>query len=252
MPAPPSASSPRDRVFAEPLAKGIPFAFGAEVAGVFDDMANRSIPLYSATQARTVSLLMAHVPAGGQVVDLGCSTGTLFHELLATPASAAQTWELVGVDASAPMLEQARAKVGAAATWVHTRVEELDWPTLRPAAIVANWTLQFVPAEHREAALAAMRAAAVTGCILVLSEKLQPVEWAAEWVRRDYYESKRSSGYSELEIAQKEQALQGILLPWTLEQWQYALRETGWGEAILLSSWAPFATLVCRAGSDEC
>ncbi len=242
----------RDRVFAEPLIEGVPFAFGAEVAAVFDDMANRSIPLYQATIARTVSLLTAHLSAGAQVVDLGCSTGTLFGELLGTGMTDVRTWELVGVDASEPMLQQARSRVGDLAIWLHKRVEELDWSTLKPAAIVANWTLQFVPPQHRARALAAMRESAAAGCIFVLSEKLQPVEWAAEWVRRDYYESKRASGYSELEIAQKEKALQGILVPWTLEQWQSALRETGWGEATLLSSWAPFATLVCRAQGAEC
>ena len=233
-----------DRLFSQPLAAGASFQFDRDVADVFDNMANRSIPLYAATQDRTVSLLRHGVGQGGTIADVGCSTGELFHRLIAAWPQCSCT--LVGIDASAPMLEQATAKVGSRATWLHTPVEEVDWAALAPAAIVANWTLQFVPPIGRVPLLAEMRRASPPDGLLILSEKLAPEPALHDWVTRDYHASKMAAGYTEEEIQNKARALDGVLIPWTLQQWMDALRHSGWGTPTLLSAWAPFATLVCR------
>lgn len=98
----------KDKVF---VAKGKPahdFEFNAEVAGVFDDMLERSVPFYL-EQVNMLTDIASHfwIP-GTKVYDLGCSTATLLIGMRQKlPASA----RLVGYDNSAPMLDQARKKI---------------------------------------------------------------------------------------------------------------------------------------------
>lgn len=51
------------------------FTFDDNVAKVFDDMLDRSIPLYREIQRMVVELGTVFIEPGGTVYDIGCSTG---------------------------------------------------------------------------------------------------------------------------------------------------------------------------------
>ena len=57
------------------------FSFNSQVAEVFDDMLERSIPCYRQTTAMMATLLEYFCNHGDTVYDLGCSTGTTVLEL---------------------------------------------------------------------------------------------------------------------------------------------------------------------------
>jgi tRNA (cmo5U34)-methyltransferase len=66
----------RDEVFREKYNKPSDFKFSSKVAGVFDDMVNRSVPYYEEMQRMASELAADHATKDSKIYDLGCSTGT--------------------------------------------------------------------------------------------------------------------------------------------------------------------------------
>ena len=52
------------------------FEFNEQVAEVFDDMLDRSVPFYKQVIEMTAQILRRSLVEGDTVYDLGCSTGT--------------------------------------------------------------------------------------------------------------------------------------------------------------------------------
>ena len=65
-----------DEVFKDELSKPSDFKFNRQVAVVFDDMVNRSVPFYEEIQRMVAEIAADHYIEGTNVYDLGCSTGT--------------------------------------------------------------------------------------------------------------------------------------------------------------------------------
>lgn len=55
------------------------FCFDWRVAGVFDDMVDRSVPFYQEIQRMVGELAKDFVLPGSHLCDLGCATGTTLH-----------------------------------------------------------------------------------------------------------------------------------------------------------------------------
>ncbi|MFT4671001.1 MAG: tRNA (cmo5U34)-methyltransferase, partial [Pseudohongiellaceae bacterium] len=64
----------KDRIFAEQMVPG-DFAFDDKVAGVFEDMINRSVPGYSTIINMIGVLAQRYCQADSKLFDLGCSLG---------------------------------------------------------------------------------------------------------------------------------------------------------------------------------
>ena len=86
------------------------FEFNSGVAEVFDDMLERSVPLYRECQDLTVNWCKRLATPDRCVYDLGCSTGSLLL-LLAKSIPTIPRVPLIGVDNSAAMLSKAREKL---------------------------------------------------------------------------------------------------------------------------------------------
>ena len=82
------------------------FSFNEQVAAVFDDMLNRSIPCYALAIDAMAHILERRLPAGAQVYDLGCSVGTTVFSL--AKRLAAKRFCYTGIDSASPMLEKAK------------------------------------------------------------------------------------------------------------------------------------------------
>ncbi|RZK45476.1 MAG: methyltransferase domain-containing protein, partial [Pedobacter sp.] len=98
----------RDEVYREQYTKPSDFKFSSKVAGVFDDMVNRSVPYYEEMQRMTAELAADHALPGTSIYDLGCSTGTTMihmNELVD------ESIHFVGVDDSQDMLDKCRTKL---------------------------------------------------------------------------------------------------------------------------------------------
>lgn len=226
------------------------FSFDENVAEVFDDMIARSVPLYAEVQQLIPTLALLRDEPTIRVVDLGCSTGT---SLIALAQALPEVdLELIGVDNSPAMLAECERKLDRLGLNRRVSVFEADILDFEfePASIVLmNYTLQFVPIESRLGLLQRIRRSLLPGGFLVMSEK-----FVHEDVRVDqalvelYFDYKRRRGYSELEIARKRDALENVLVPFSVKENEKLLEEAGFEEFELILKWFNFGSFLAHAG----
>ncbi|MBF0255784.1 MAG: carboxy-S-adenosyl-L-methionine synthase CmoA [Gammaproteobacteria bacterium] len=228
----PNTPANPDRIYAEPLAEVSDFVFDERVAAVFPDMINRSVPGY-ATIIRMIGLLAAErVPRGGRCYDLGCSLGAA--ALAMARGGAEKTVEIVALDNSPAMIERAGQLL--AADQAGSRIQLhcaniLDFPLQPAAMVVLNFTLQFVPLQHRAELLRRIQQALLPGGLLLLSEKIAFDQAEFQQLFSDmHHQFKRDQGYSQLEISQKRSALERVLLPESLQTHRQRLLQAGFAQ----------------------
>ena len=86
-------------------------------------------------------------------------------------------------------------------------------------------TLQFVRPLNREALISSVyRGLNHNGCFLLVEKVLGEHSTFNRLFINHYYEMKRRKGYSDLEIAQKREALENVLIPHRLEENKRLLR----------------------------
>ncbi len=241
---PPSAAA--DQVFATPLEQINDFVFDETVAAVFDDMVSRSVPMYGEIQRMLAELALTFVSEGSTVYDLGCSTGTtlsLLHKALRVPA------RLVGIDNSTEMLEQCRAKLAGLRIddAIELRCGDLDEGIdVRDASVVfLVLTLMFVRPLNREKLMRQIHAGMRdNGCVLMVEKVLGNGSLFNRLFIEHYYAYKRRMGYSELEIAQKREALENVLIPYRLQENRDLLLSAGFRQVDVFFKWYNFAGFV--------
>ena len=65
----------KDNIFQKKIDKQ--FQFDENVASVFDDMLNRSVPFYNENLDLIVQIIEKYIKENEQILDLGCSTASL-------------------------------------------------------------------------------------------------------------------------------------------------------------------------------
>jgi tRNA (cmo5U34)-methyltransferase len=237
---------PQDRVFHEPLDRIADFKFNETVAAVFDDMVSRSVPLYPEIQRMLVELGAYFATENSNIYDLGCSTGTTLALLQQNLPVCAK---LHGIDSSGEMLEQCHAKLetlGLADT-IELRREDLDSavPIENASVVMLVLTLMFVRPLNRERLIADIyRGLNDNGCLLLVEKVLGEGSLFNRLFIERYYSYKRRMGYSELEIAQKREALENVLIPYRLQENRDLLLKTGFREVEVFFKWYNFAGIV--------
>ena len=98
----------KDKIFSKPIIKQ--FEFDENVASVFDDMLNRSVPFYDEVLNLTVYFALKYLKNGDIVYDLGCSTAST---LIKLAQKSSIKLKLIGVDNSNAMIKQAISKTKA-------------------------------------------------------------------------------------------------------------------------------------------
>lgn len=222
------------------------FEFDESVARVFDDMLERSIPLYRECQDMAVDWCLRLSVKGSNLYDLGCSTGALLGRLAARLPENSGI-RLIGIDNSAPMLDKARAKLQSARTTCDLVQADLDaeFELCNASVVVLNYTLQFIAPERRSLLLRRIQRGLNPGGGLILIEKViaeSPIADAA--FLEFHHRFKRDRGYSELEISRKREALEKVLTPLTLEENRNLLQQAGFGSVEIFFKWNNFAGLV--------
>jgi len=218
-----------DRVFAVPQDRSEDFSFGAATAAVFDDMVSRSVPFYREIQFMVCELAADFAVPDTNLYDLGCSTGTTF---LALDAVLDPAVSFVGIDNSEEMLKKARQKL---APLKGRRDVSLINADLHGTQVVDNasvaimlLTLQFVRPLYRERLLRRLFEGLNTDGCLILVEKITGSHTLLNRLFiQHYYDYKRRNGYSDLEISQKREALENVLIPYHYEENRDLLLEVG-------------------------
>lgn len=222
------------------------FEFDENVARVFDDMLNRSVPYYKECQRLVLALATKFLRKGSNVYDLGCSTGTLM-KLLGQSLPPAKDVALVGVDNSAPMLARARRKLkGLKISWDLIEADiEKELEMTNASVVIMNYTLQFIPPRRRTAMLKKISNAIHPGGCLILIEKVRAEsENLDELFTGGHHEFKRNKGYSKMEIARKRDALDNVLVPLKLSDNMRLMEKAGFRNPEVFFKWMNFAGLL--------
>lgn len=236
----------KDEVFREEIEKASDFKFGANVARVFDDMVNRSVPYYGEIQRMMAELAARHATPGSDVYDLGCSTGTT---LIGMDTLVEKGIRFIGVDDSKEMLEECSSKLLEAG---FSRKYELRCRDLNDGIRIENasvvvlcLTLQFVRPVFRERLLADIYRGLNHAGVLIVVEKIlaEDSHFNRDFIEY-YYNYKRRNHYSEMEISQKREALENVLVPYKLSENITLLRDQGFSNCEVFFKWYNFAGIV--------
>jgi tRNA (cmo5U34)-methyltransferase len=237
-----------DTLFAAARPRAEDFNFGKETAAVFDDMLDRSVPFYAEIQRMLGELVADFAVDRTAIYDLGCSTGNTF---LAAGANLRPELDVrfIGLDSSEEMLRTAERKLsGAQFPWPFVlKLQDLNDDILIENASVALMilTLQFVRPLNREALIAALHQGLNhNGCLLLVEKVLGEHSSFNRLFIDHYYEMKRRRGYSDMEIAQKREALENVLIPYRLEENKWLLRRVGFQHVDVFFKWYNFCGIV--------
>lgn len=235
----------RDRVFCEPRDQVADFAFDEAVAAVFDDMVERSVPSYAEIQRMLAELASQFATEGSNVYDLGCSTGTTLALLRKTLPGKVR---LCGIDSSREMLERCEAKfAGAGGPAIELKLADLEDGILieRASVVLLVLTLMFVrPMNRAELVASIARGLHDGGCLLLVEKVLGEGSVLNRLFIGRYIAFKRRMGYSELEIAQKREALENVLIPYRLHENRDLLLGNGFRSVDVFFKWYNFAGFV--------
>lgn len=237
----------KDKLFNKHLEPGTAFEFNHQVAEVFDDMVSRSVPFYDEIHRILLDIVDRACPQFDRVYDLGCSTGTTISILSRHAANRSTQPHFVGIDNSESMLVKCRGKLknsGVQDYELHCQnIEDTDISDAD--LVIMNYTLQFLDPDTRPQVLETIYNGLRPGGVFMLSEKIRTNEEHVQGLLTElYYDFKRRNGYSELEIAQKREALENVLRPITPEEQLDALRDAGFTKVDMIFRWYNFASYI--------
>ena len=227
-----------------------PFRFNENVARVFPDMLQRSIPGYAASIEAIGALAARYVRPGTNCYDLGCSLGAA--TLAMRQGIAEPCCRVVAVDAATAMIERCKKIVAEddRLNGPETQVDIVegdirDIEFTNASMIVLNYTLQFIEREQRDALLQRIYEGLNEGGVLVLSEKVIDENPRMEDLLVElHHEYKRRNHYSALEIARKRAALENVLIPETVSAHRQRLARAGFSDSGVWLRYFNFVSIV--------
>lgn len=235
----------KDKVF-DKVREASDFKFGNEVVDVFDDMVSRSVPYYDEIQRMIAEVGQDFASSGSQLYDLGCSTGAslVLLDKLVDPAV-----KFIGLDDSAEMLKKCDEKLQANGIQRNYELYISDFNeglTIENASFVnLCLTLQFIRPMNRESILKSIyKGLNKDGCLMLTEKVLGENSLFNRLFIKYYYNMKRRNNYSEMEISQKREALENVLIPYTLEENIALLKKCGFKKVDVFFKWYNFTGII--------
>jgi tRNA (cmo5U34)-methyltransferase len=236
----------KDKVFSEIMHTIDDFSFDESVADVFPDMIKRSVPGYENIIKHLGTFARLFVTDDSVIYDLGSSLGAASMSIRRNVH--AKNVQMIAVDNSQSMVSRSRKIFDAYESDIPIKIIHDDIQNIsinNASMVVLNFTLQFVDKASREELLKKIASGLNPGGLLVLSEKIQfnnpDTQNLIENMHLDF---KRENGYSELEISQKRESLQDILIPETFQEHQNRLLSVGFKSADIWLQQYNFASIV--------
>lgn len=244
----PSNAGARDTLFAEPRDSIGDFVFDQSVVDVFPDMIKRSVPGYSTIVHMIGQLAERYCLSGTRCYDLGCSLGAatlaMRHRISVADAS------IIAIDNSQEMVDRCQVVIDADSSEVPVELIQGDILTAEitnASVCVLNFTLQFIPLEKRLPLVKKIYDGLVPGGILIISEKLAFKDEEHQNVMTElHHYFKKTNGYSDMEIAQKRNAIENVLIPESFDAHKQRLSNAGfrhtdlWFQCFNFSSFIAF------------
>lgn len=236
----------QDKIFKFKIEKSSDFKFDKSVVEVFDDMVVRSVPFYLEIQRMIAEISQEYAAYGSSVYDLGCSTGTT---LIALDKMVDSSVSFVGVDESEQMLNKCQANFtennpGRELNVIHA---DLNHGVIinNASVVILCLTLQFVRPINRLRLLQSVYNQLQPGGALILVEKIlcENSTFNRQFIKF-YYEMKKRNHYDEMEIVQKREALENILIPYKISENIQLVEEAQFKFSEVFFKWYNFAGIV--------
>jgi tRNA (cmo5U34)-methyltransferase len=195
----------------------------------------------------TVEIAAQFAQPRSRIYDLGCSTGTTLS--LLTRAIHLPGIQFIGLDNSDEMLSKARGQLSDVTPRRNLVLKNADLNRKvefsRASVVILNWTLQFVQPPNRTRLLRRIFDGLLEGGCLVIMEKISPNDSSLSRLYVEFHHAfKRRHGYSNLEIAQKREALEKVLIPLRIEDNIALLEKVGFSLIDVFFRWYNFAGLI--------
>ena len=208
-----------------------PWKFDSDVAVQFDQHARQHIPNYAEVIAESVNICKKFIKDtdSARIIDVGCAIGETIKKL-----HEGGFHNLVGVDSSLAMLEQ--AKLLTSATWVNNN----NFPLAQGPynAVLCNWTMHFI--KDKITYLQDIYTGLVPGGFLILSDKTSNSGIDLKL----YHDFKRRQGVSDLEIIEKAASVKDIMFINDVSWYQTQLANLGFVGIDIINSAPCFTTFL--------
>jgi tRNA (cmo5U34)-methyltransferase len=162
--------------------------------------------------------------------DLGSSTGAITLSIALNNKS--KNNQFFAIDNSKEMVEQCEKNLHNKVDNLQAICDDINQVKINSASIVVlNLTLQFIDVNLRSNLIKKIYDGLESGGILIISEKIHFDDAVTQnQITKLHMDFKKENGYSELEIANKRQAIENVLITETKEQHLNRLRDCGFVE----------------------
>jgi tRNA (cmo5U34)-methyltransferase len=206
------------------------FRFDANVVKVFDDMVRRSVPGYDSMIQMIGLIARMYGQENTNYYDLGSSTGAI--SLSIALNNKHKNNQFFAIDNSQDMINQCKKNLNNKVNNLQTICADINQINIQNASIVVlNLTLQFIDVELRSNLIKKIYDGLNPGGVLIISEKIHfENKQIQNQITKLHMDFKRENGYSELEIANKRQAIENVLITETKEEHLKRLRDCGFND----------------------
>ncbi|MBL0340180.1 MAG: carboxy-S-adenosyl-L-methionine synthase CmoA [Bacteroidetes bacterium] len=243
-----NAKNGSDKVFDVKLDSVADFKFGENVVKVFDDMVSRSVPFYDEIQRMIREQVVDFAAPGSNVIDLGSSTGTT---LLGLDSMLPPDVGFIGIDDSQEMVLKCIQNFENAGLKrkYEVRLADLNQGVKieNASVVIMCLTLQFIRPLYREELVKSICAQLNdNGCLILVEKVLGEDSLFNRFFIKYYYEMKKRHHYSEMEISQKREALENVLIPYRLSENITMLNRCGFSSIEVFFKWYNFTALIAK------
>jgi len=225
-----------------------PFEFNQRVAEVFPDMIERSVPGYPLTIAMLSVIADEYAQENSNIYDLGCSLGAA--SVAIQNGLKNKKCNIIAIDNSKAMIETCDEKI--IQDTQNNKItfelgDVLQTKIENASVVIMNFTLQFIPLIQRQSLIEKIYNGLLPGGVLILSEKVVFEDGLEnDAMNKLHHHMKELNGYEKLEIANKRDALEKVLIPESIEQHQQRLNLAGFSQIFIWLKCFNFVSLMAK------
>ena len=188
------------------------FRFDKEVVEVFDDMVRRSVPGYDSMIQMIGLIARMYGQDNTNYYDLGSSTGAISLAIALNNKHQKNTF--FAIDNSEEMVSKCQQNLERKIDNLKAICADIKEIDIENASIVVlNLTLQFIDVKDRSNLIKKIYEGLNPGGVLIISEKIHfEDKETQDQITNLHIDFKKENGYSELEIANKRQAIENVLI----------------------------------------
>jgi tRNA (cmo5U34)-methyltransferase len=188
------------------------FRFDKEVVEVFDDMVRRSVPGYDSMIQMIGLIARMYGQDNTNYYDLGSSTGAISLAIALNNKHQKNTF--FAIDNSEEMVSKCKQNLESKIDNLQATCADINQIHIENASIVVlNLTLQFIDVKDRSNLIKKIYEGLNPGGVLIISEKIHfEDKETQDQITNLHIDFKKENGSSELEIANKRQAIENVLI----------------------------------------